>query len=115
MWLITVCGFYSVVQGPLEGGNDILLVRGRVYQDLETLRNEYMPNAGEVTANSGSDYPFAIRVKKQEFSQALQKIIDDINYSNFKEAVTDSQGYSRAEIYAGVWMELYRLQRGEWQ
>lgn len=114
MWLLTLCGFYSVVQES-EELSDTLLVRGRVYQDLETLRNEYLPDAGEIGASSGSDYPFFLRVKKQVFAQALHKIIDDITYQSFKDAVTDSQGYQRAEIYAGVWMELYRLQRGEWQ
>jgi len=112
MWLMTNFGFFSVVQ---KSGQQELTVRARVYQDLEQLKLRYLPEAGPVQSGAGTDYPFRITIDRAAFAEAMKKIVLDIDYPNFKESVTEMQGDERASIYAGVWMELFRLQRGEWQ
>jgi hypothetical protein len=42
MWMITTIGFFSVVQD--HDDPDRLLVRARVREDLERLRDEYLPD-----------------------------------------------------------------------
>ena len=55
MWLFTKFGFYSVVQKP---GEDCLTVRSRVREDLDPLREQYLPNLGQTLDHVETDYPF---------------------------------------------------------
>lgn len=112
MWLITKFGFFSVVASSDENS---LIIRSRVIKDLERLRRNYLSQTVEILSDPGTDYPFRIVIQSKDLAAAMQKIVLDIDYSNFKDAVTETEGPERASIYASVWMELFRLQRGEWQ
>jgi hypothetical protein len=40
-------------------------------------------------------------------------MIENINYSNFKDKVAEAQGDFRAGVYGEVWNSLYELQENE--
>ena len=107
MWLLTNFGFFSVVQKP---GDADLTVRARVREDLEILREKYLPALGEITGG-GTDYAFRARVPHEEFAEAARKIALEIDYDNFKNSVRKRQGSERAKIYGKVWSTLLELQR----
>jgi len=105
---MTNFGFFSIVQKP---GDELLTVRARVKGDLEALRARYLPEIGEITETHKSDYKYRGRVTKEAFGAALQKIALDIDYTNFKNSVSKTQGYKRASLYGDVWETLGTLGR----
>ncbi|WP_292933055.1 hypothetical protein [Novosphingobium sp. PASSN1] len=115
MWIITKIGFFSVVEKPedAEGGN--LTIRSRVRSDLENLRDRYLPDMGEIGDSTASDYRFRAVAPRDAVSAAMAALVAGIDYSNFKSAVSVTQGYGRAEVYGHVWGELYRLQSGRFE
>lgn len=100
MWLFTTFGFFSVVQKP---GEKDLTVRSRVRSDLERLREKYLSTLGPVVEHGGTDYQFRAKASHAELAEAMAKIVKDIDYSNFKNVVSQRQGRKRHDAYAGVW------------
>ncbi|MCB0858675.1 MAG: hypothetical protein KDB57_11230 [Solirubrobacterales bacterium] len=111
MWIVTVRGFYSVVdKGEPEG---MMCVRSRVREDLENLcQLGSMDAYSDSIQESGiSDYRFRVFVDREDWVQAAAELAREIDYDNFKNAVADRQGPARASIYSKVWSALGRLQR----
>ncbi len=106
MWLFTNIGFFSAVQKP---GTDFLTVRARVKQDLDNLRQKYLPQLSATQAKGGTDYPWRATVSHADFAAALGKIAMDIDYSNYKNEVSARQGKARASRYGKVWQALYDM------
>ncbi len=114
MWLFTKFGFFSVVQ---KDGDRDLTVRARVKEDLENLKDKYLPNMSKIVVGAGTDYPFRAKVSRAELAEAIKQIAMDIDYSNFKDAVNDMQGTARANTYLRVWSSMLTLDywnRGEY-
>jgi hypothetical protein len=110
MWLMTRSGFFSIEQKPGDAEAGTLTVRARVRADLEALRAAYLPEMGEIAENTGTDYRYRARVRREALAAALQQIVLDIDYGNFKNAVCETQGSRRSDLYHKVWETLYRLQ-----
>lgn len=110
MWLITPIGFFSIVQKPGDKKNDTLTVRSRVRGDLVALKLHYLPGLGEIQESSDTDYRFRAVAPRGEVSAAMSRMIDSLDYSNFKSEVAKQQGYKRASLYHQVWDVLYKLQ-----
>jgi hypothetical protein len=64
---------------------------GRVRSDLDALR-EYLPSLGAIAEGTGSDYRYRARAKRGEVSKALAKLVQQIDYANFKDEVAAKQG-----------------------
>ena len=111
MWLITTFGFFSVVQKPEDVKAGMLTIRSRVGSDLDKLRTNYLTVLGPTQESAESDYRFRARAPKAAISAAMAEIADDIDYSNFKNAVAKQQGPLRARLYGRVWEVLYDIQR----
>ena len=109
MWLFTPQGFYSVVAHRRDA--DKLLVRARVREDLEALK-EQIPDL-RIVSDQEADYRWRAIVTRAEWVAALAQLASEIDYDNFKSAVGDRQGDERARIYGHVWGELLALQRDE--
>jgi hypothetical protein len=109
MWLITTIGFFSVVR---KRGESELTVRARAREDLEALASEYLPTLGPITVGGGTDYPFRARVAAETLARAVARLVGDIDYDNFKQAVALRQGPDRAHIYGDVWRTLLQLTTG---
>lgn len=113
MWLITNFGFFSIVRKPEDVAPQTLTVRARVQADLELLRTRYLPNLGPIAADAGTDYKYRAKAPKADVAMALRHAAEDIDYSNFKDSVSQSQGPKRAHLYHRLWDILYELQEDE--
>jgi len=115
MWLFTTVGFFSVTQVQKRLNSDLpegtLQVRARVYEDVEVLRERYLPEMTETIHLPGRDYPYRGYVDKQSFSAAMVQIVHDLTYSNFKDEVKHEQGKERADLYMGVWSVMYQAEQ----
>lgn len=110
MWLITSVGFFSVVQKPDDKENGTLTVRSRVRSDLAALKKHYLPNLGAIQESLDTDYRFRAVAPRAEVSSAMARMVDALDYGNFKSEVAKQQGHKRAGLYHQVWDVLYHLQ-----
>lgn len=110
MWLITSIGFFSVVQKPGDKQNGTLTVRSRVRSDLAALKQHYLPGLGPIQESLDTDYRFRAVAPRAEVSAAMARMIEDLDYGNFKSEVAKKQGPKRASLYHQVWDVLYQLQ-----
>src|SRR5262245_45592923 len=106
MWLVTTQGFYSVVQDRED--RDRLLVRARVKEDLEALRDQ-IPDL-DPFEDEHADYRWRAWVTRDQWCDAVAQLADKIDYPNFKSAVLERQGARRENVYMHVWGELKSLQ-----
>lgn len=101
MWLFTSNSIVSIVdKGDTSG--QTLLVRARKAGDIEQL----FPDA-KVQVGGGTDYQYRSRIDRERVAQVVADQIRSINYSNFKNTVTD---HDRHNAYLGVWREMYEFQ-----
>ncbi len=111
MWLITPVGFFSVVRKPTDIKANTLTVRARVRSDLEALKTAYLPELGPIQKSSTNDYRFRAVAPQAAVAQAMARLVQDLDYSNFKDEVARRQGSDRAHLYHDVWSTLYRIQK----
>jgi hypothetical protein len=107
MWLMTTQGFYSVVRHRDDPTK--LIVRGRAEEDLKALRAQ-VPDL-RVFSDEQADYRWRAVVSEAAWVAAVAQLATDIDYDNFKSAVSERQGPERARIYGHIWGELLSLQR----
>jgi hypothetical protein len=79
-----------------------VMVRARVRIDLENLL-EYLPGEAKITEWKARDYPYRVVIPQEWWSVAISELSEDINYTNFKNRVTDAQGHERHMLYMTVW------------
>src|SRR5208282_2003323 len=96
MWLVTKYGFFSVVQ---KTGEKNLTVRARVREDLDALRERYLPSLSPTVERAGSDYRYRAKASHVDFAEAMKKMVLDVSYCNFKDCVAVTQGKKRERIY----------------
>lgn len=110
MWLVTTFGYFSIVQKNSDRLSDTLTVRARVRSDLETLKQRYLPTMGPIESQGGADYPYRVKVKREELAGAFWQAIMDVTYSNVKAEVAAELGHRREDAYTEIWMALRKLQ-----
>lgn len=110
MWLITPIGFFSIVQKESDKQHDTLTVRARVRDDLTALKEQFLPNLGPIQESLNSDYRFRSVAPRAEVAAAMVRLVDSLDYNNFKSEVALKQGRQRASLYHQVWDVLYTLQ-----
>lgn len=103
MWLFTAFGFYSVVQ---KGRGDQLCVRARVSEDLDRLRDRYLPTLSATEEGGGTDYEYRAWVPREALAAALGRILGDLQYENFKNEVQRELGPKRAHACHDVWRDM---------
>jgi hypothetical protein len=111
MWVMTTIGFFSIVEKPGDRADGMLTIRARQRGDLEALQREMLPALGNISDAGGSDYPFRARAARADVAEALRRMVDMLDYPNFKSAVAARQGRARAQHYGRVWSILCDLQR----
>lgn len=52
-----------------------------------------------------------LNVSHADFAAAMQQIVLELDYSNFKDIVKVEQGSDQAGIYGEVWHKLWKLSR----
>jgi hypothetical protein len=106
MWLMTTVGFFSIVRKRAETD---LTVRARVRGDLEALQKKYLSSLGPITAGGGTDYPYRARIASKALAAAVARMVEDIDYANFKDTAAARQGPERADVYGKIWSTLRKL------
>lgn len=112
MWLITPCGFYSIVAKPGDQRDGTLTIRSRIRSDLEALR-KHVPSLGPIAESKQTDYRYRAKAKAKDIAIGFGSMIENIDYSNFKDKVAEKQEDFRASVYGQVWNSLYELQENE--
>jgi 8-oxo-dGTP pyrophosphatase MutT (NUDIX family) len=107
---MTRYGFYSIVEKPDDRDQGTLTVRARVRADLEALREQVLPELGEIVEHAGTDYQFRARAPRTAAAAAVATLVQALDYSNFKNEVAHRQGKARAIAYGKVWDVLCSLQ-----
>lgn len=109
MWVFAPNGcFYSVVRKPQDVKKGTLTIRTRNRADIDALVAGYFPDA-KPWAIKNSDYAWRIRVKQDEWAHALARMAMEIDYSNYKNRVTDLHGWKRHDVFSRVWGVLLSL------
>lgn len=78
--------------------------------DLEALAGR-LPSQPAIISGEGTDYPYRIRVDRDELALVVAQLVREIDYVNFKDAVRERQGAKRAKAYGRVWGELRALEQ----
>lgn len=65
----------------------------------------------EVLAYEQSDYPWRVIIRRYEWAAFLASEVAELDYTNYKNAVTAKQGRARHDIYSKVWSVLLGLER----
>lgn len=110
MWLLTPTGFFSIVCKPGDKERGVLTIRSRVRSDLDALK-KYLPTLGDIEEGAGTDYRFRAKANCNAIAKALTKMVQQLEYENFKNEVSRKQRKDRAKIYGKVWDVLYELQQ----
>ena len=110
MWIMTTYGVFSIVEKPEDREAHTLTIRTRVREDLESLREQFLPSLGPIQDWATSDYRFRARAWRAAVEAALVRLTAAIDYDNFKNEVAKTQGYERSRTYSKVWEVLYGLQ-----
>jgi hypothetical protein len=105
---MTPRGFYSAV-AKVEDGDEFVTVRARSERDINNLSDLI---DAEPSRDEGTDYRWRIRCRKSEWAEALAKMAEEIDYSNFKNRIK-SEDPDRADLLARVWEVLYDIQLQE--
>ena len=125
MWLFTKHGFYSAVCARAGDGRygqppDVtrIMVRARVKEHLNGLKDRFPDLLGpcDIQESVEADYAFRIFVPKQAWRRVVEKLVDDIDYDNFKSEVARHQGASGAayeQSLHAVWSVMHKLQNGD--
>ena len=108
MWLFTTRGVYSIVEKGGRRGQ--LCVRARDRDDLDRLRETYLPKLGPTVTNEGTDYPFRSYASRRAVARAAAQAVLDIHYANFKNEVHDQLGPKREGVLHRVWAALLSLE-----
>lgn len=110
MWIFTKKGFFSIVQDKDDA--DYLIVRSRVKGDLENLLQHLAPDdepPSAISEDAGSDYRYRVRALKWTIASLIHDEVNDIDYINFKAAVT-VEDPRRSEYYGMVWAIMCDMQ-----
>lgn len=129
MWLFTKIGFFSATVADFESSSykdlprpvdwetePYVMVRARVKNDLVRL-NEFVGGVeAEIFHLPGHDYPYRTLFEKREWVEVVTMLVEDVNYSNFKNAVTAAspsveEGTARHDLYMHVWSLMHGAER----
>lgn len=100
MWISLSDAFLSIVAIPNHP--DLLKVRARRKGDIERI----FPEAA-VQRTPGRDYLYRAELPRKVVSVTLAQQLENINYDNFKNSVSDTQLHS---AYASIWTTMSKLQ-----
>ena len=101
MWIFTKYGYLSIVEH--KDMDNYFQIRSREIRPLQ----KYWPKY-DIDIIEWADYRFRITIKKNIALKKLIKIIEEINYINFKNQCSDSREYHDA--LADIWSRMYFFQ-----
>lgn len=102
MWLFTPFGFYSVVFNR-DCSPGMLCVRARYKEDLDRLREKFLPELGPTEKKDLRDYKFRAYAPQHAVADAMKRFVESIDYHNFKDEVMKTIGLPRELQCSRVW------------
>jgi hypothetical protein len=108
MWIMTLDGFFSVVQKPRQRETAMLTVRGRSRDDLVRLTRRLKIQRKIYQAWESQDYEWRIMLRKEQWAKYLALMAQSIEYDNFKHeiALMDPE---RSAVYSRIWGILHGI------
>lgn len=98
MWIYTPTGFVSAVAKTKNSAT--LTVRARDRQSLDEI---VQLSGAAVTIGEGTDYPYRVVVSREVFKFWIDRQVEDLDYSNFKNEANAVRGYDYAKVLGKVW------------
>jgi len=110
VWIFDATGFFSIVKK--DCGDDELLVRARVYEDLKRLADKLTLPATVIIETPRADYRYRMTAKASAIAQYLASSALAIDYDNFIVSLPrkTQMDMKRAYAYEDVWGTLRPLQ-----
>jgi hypothetical protein len=108
MWLFSKSGFVSVVAHRKQEG--MLLVRSRFEEDIAAVC-ERLAAAGttvEPFEDQQADYRYRVVCPKEAFAELVARLVNEIDYDNFKSAVHGNP--VRDQAYMRCWSAMNQAQ-----
>jgi len=93
--------FLSIVRKDCPPG--YLLVRARREGDIQRVFGNHVT----IVRSTNSDYLYRAVVSSAAVVEALENVVEDIDYGNFKDSVKDAELHS---AYLNVWEAMSRVQ-----
>lgn len=118
MWICSTDGYFSIVcgrkgkkhNGPIN--QDVLIVRARMKQHLENLRNR-LEGLPKVKTTPDRDYPYRIVVSRNIGLKIVLTLFESLTYPNFKDAVKNRHGLGPYESFLyDVWSQSLDMSEG---
>lgn len=100
MWVFTTNGFFSAVQN--DNDENLIHVRARFEGDLERLCKAYGVKP-DVLHTPKNDYPFRMDFKRETWSHIMAEEARKIDYTNFKQKISEESHGARYRAYSVVW------------
>lgn len=94
MWLMTKHGFYSIVCAHDDKGQphkNLMMIRARKKEHLERIM-EYSGALGDIVETDNTDYPYRIIADRDVVVPLAGRLMDEVDYSNFKKAAAAPTG-----------------------
>lgn len=111
MWIATTFGFLSATKRPAKSLTDYgnpemdLQVRARDRKALSALRRFMSNETTRIISTEDSDYRFRVYCESEKFALAMARMVFEIDYTNFKDAV-DNEGLHT--MYMNIWLVVAR-------
>ena len=106
---------FSVVEH--KDDPNIVIVRARIENDIKKIQQMFVDQGYKrpgIFLIRHSDYKFRIFVSRKEWINVMARLMTDLHYTNFKDAVIQEDAIEimqlRDKAYTGIWSIMYRLQ-----
>jgi hypothetical protein len=94
MWLMTRYGFFSIVCAHDEKGRPhktLMMIRARNKEHLKRLQ-KFDARFEQIVETGNTDYPYRIIAERDAVVPLAARLMDDVDYSNFKKAAAAPTG-----------------------
>jgi len=108
MWIFTDTGFISAVRKPEYP--TVFTVRSRDRKSLESLAAKAQV---DIKKSPRGDYPYRLFVDQNPFIEWFLDRSEELEYSNFKNRVTQTRGIEFGHALSNVWIAMLSVEDAE--
>lgn len=107
MWIFTPSGYVSGVEDKRDP--TVIVVRSRDHASLRAMCAVLEIKASKIKLGEGTDYPYRVRVSRQQFATFAYESAFEIDYTNFKDAATRARGDTYHDVLLRIWSATFSL------
>jgi hypothetical protein len=107
IWIVTQTGFVSIVRHRDQPST--LLVRARDRESLRAFCARAAVKEDTISELADADYRYRVECGDVELVRYVESSVQDLDYGNFKDRVTQTRGQRWHEVLLTVWRTLLRL------